>query len=91
LTTTRSIRRAAEHRAKAAKRLATRETRRNAPSVAEAKRIEARIRREEHEAWLETLTPEEREAERQRTIRRYGGMHGIAMAMLAGGLVNVRP
>ncbi len=82
----RKMARASAQRAKAAKRLETRPDRRAEPQRREARRAEQTARYEEHQNWLASLTPEQRERYNRREderVERMMNMCGPVLAMAA--------
>jgi len=86
MTTARKIKRAAEQRARAARRLATRPDRRTKPQRDAEAKAERQAKWDEHREWLASLTSEERERYDRREDERTQRMMEICAPALVGAL-----
>jgi len=84
--TSRKMRRAAEQRAKAARRLETRPDRRTKPQRDAEAKAERQAKWNEHREWLASLTPEQRERYNRREDERMERMMGICAPALLGAM-----
>ncbi len=90
MSTARKLKRAADRRTEAARRMDSRPARRARPAIVAEERARDLAERQRHREWLASLSPEERERFEQRVERRRQRQIETVAPLLMAAMAEVR-